>query len=313
MNIQKLKLYINRPEYIFRPNQIFQRFFKSNFHQKNEFHSVNLPWGLNIKIPTNPNDVVGKAICTYGIYDLSLTELLWRLISPGETALDIGANIGYMTSIMAKRVGQTGKVISFEPNLEVYGELCENINNWQKNLGVNYIINNNIIYPQQIALSNHAGSGVLHVPSKNRGEAFIDVDHNTSDKSNSRLNYFTVSLERLDKVLETEQKNIGVLKIDVEGHELQVLQGAGELISLRKIRDIIFEEHRSYPSDVTQFLEANGYNIFRIWKGFWKPLLLPPTENLVHNWEPPNYLATHNPTRATQLMKEWGWKCLQGK
>lgn len=111
MNLQKLKLYINRPEYIFRPNQIFQRFFKSNLHQKNEFHSVNLPWGLNIKIPTNPNDVVGKAISSYGIYDLSLTELLWRLIFPGETALDIGANIGYMTSIMAKRVGQTGKVI----------------------------------------------------------------------------------------------------------------------------------------------------------------------------------------------------------
>lgn len=248
MNIQKLKLYINRPEYIFRPNQIFQRFFKSNLLQKNEFHSVNLPWGLNIKIPTNPNDVVGKAISSYGIYDLSLTELLWRLISPGETALDIGANIGYMTSIMAKRVGQTGKVISFEPNLEVYGELCENINKWQKNLGVNNI------YPQQIALSNHPGSGVLHLPSKNRGEAFIDVDHNISDKSDSRLNYFTVNLQRLDEILETKQKNIGVLKIDVEGHELQVLQGAGELISRRKIRDIIFEEHRSCPSDVTRLL-----------------------------------------------------------
>ncbi|MDB9459528.1 FkbM family methyltransferase [Dolichospermum circinale CS-545/17] len=135
---------------------------------------------------------------------MSLTEVLWRLINPGETALDIGANIGYMTSIMAKRVGKTGKVFCFEPNLEVYAELCENINNWQQNLGVNNI------NAQQIALSNHAGSGVLNLTSENRGEAFIDVAHDISAKSNSLVHYSTVTMERLDKVLETEQKNIGV-------------------------------------------------------------------------------------------------------
>ncbi|MHC5821300.1 MAG: FkbM family methyltransferase, partial [Nostoc sp.] len=99
MNIQKLKMYVNRPEYIFRPTQIYHRFFYGNSNSNSEFKNANLPWKVKIKISIYPNDVVSNAISKYGIYDLSLTEALWRLTSPGETAIDIGANIGYMTSI----------------------------------------------------------------------------------------------------------------------------------------------------------------------------------------------------------------------
>jgi FkbM family methyltransferase len=306
MNIAKIKLYLNRPEYIFRPTQIYQRISNTKSNLSNRYKYVVLPWGLQIKIPTDTNDVVGKAISTYGIYDLSLTEVIWRLISPGETVIDIGANIGYITSIMAKRVGKTGKVWCFEPNPEVYAELNENIKNWQRNLGWNHI------NPQEIALSDHAGSGILNITLKNRGESFINNDINNAT-SNLLINSCSVSMQRLDKILEKTEKNIGVLKIDVEGYELPVLQGAGELISQHNIRDILFEEHGAYPSPVTQYLEANGYTIFRIWKGFWKPLLVSPEKNLMHHWEPPNYLATCDPARVTQLMKEWDWKSLRGK
>jgi hypothetical protein len=91
---------------------------------------------------------------------------------------------------------------------------------------------------------------------------------------------------------------------------MEVLQGAGELIYKHNIRDILFEEHHGYPSSVTQFLEENGYTIFRIWKGFWKPRLEDPNKNLDHPWEPPNYLATLNPIRANERMRNKGWKCL---
>lgn len=50
--------------------------------------------------------------------------------------------------------------------------------------------------------------------------------------------------------------------------------------------------------------------IFQIWKGFWKPKLESPIKNLAHPWEPPNYLATLNPQRATERIKDWGWKSL---
>ncbi|OUL30810.1 FkbM family methyltransferase [Nostoc sp. 106C] len=300
-----MKSYLNRPEYIFRPAQIYYRIFKQNFKHIN-FKETILPWGAKIRIPTEPHDTVGKSIATYGIYDLSLTEVLWRLINPGETVIDIGANIGYMTSIMSKRVGNTGKVWCFEPNPEVYKELSENINNWQQKQGWDNI------YAKQIALSNTRGTGVLNIPLINRGEAFIELGNSINPEAN-KSQACTVILERLDKFLENEQKHIGLLKIDVEGHELQVLQGAGELISKNNIRDILFEDHHGYPSNVTQLLEMHGYTIFRIWKGFWKPVLESPSKNLVHRWEPPNYLATHNPKRAAQCLKDWGWKCLSTK
>jgi hypothetical protein len=99
----------------------------------------------------------------------------------------------------------------------------------------------------------------------------------------------------------------------MENYELQVLQGAGELISGGYIRDIIFENHLGYPSQVTQYLESNGYSIFRIWKGLWKARILQPTQNLFHPWEPPNYLATRDPARAKYLMKNYGYKSLGRK
>lgn len=301
-------VFLNRPEYIFRPLQIYYRIFNKTSQSKKQFDNLFLPWGVELTIPTDSDDKVGYSISTQGIYDLSVTEVLWRLVDPGDTALDIGANIGYMTSIMAKRVGKTGKVWCFEPNSEVYEELLSNIYNWYNKYNWNHI------YCQKLALSNKSGVGLLEVPNKNRGESSI-ITTDKYQKVGKEINNcktHKILLTTLDKTLDKNGK-IGVVKIDVEGHELQVLQGATELISKQRIRDIVFENHCGYPSPVTQLLEEYGYTIFRIWKGFWKPLLKPPTNNLVHPWEPPNYLATKEPKRAIKHLKKRGWNSLTGK
>ena len=116
MNIKKLKYYINRPEYIFRPFQIYQRIFNQDYSSTSKLKDVVLPWGLNIKVSTFTNDTLGKALLKFGIYDLSLTEVIWRLIEPNETAIDIGANVCYVTSLMSVKVGKAEKVWCFEPN-----------------------------------------------------------------------------------------------------------------------------------------------------------------------------------------------------
>lgn len=295
MKSRQIEIYLNRPEYFFRPLSIYNRIFGDNPNTDVEFKFVDLPWGMKIRIPTNSHDFI-KSISTYGVYDLSLTEVLWRLISPGEIAIDAGANIGYMTSIMSKRVGELGKVWCFEPNPEVYDELIENLHLWPDNINA-----------RKIALSNNSGTCFLNISSENRGQAFID-ERITDSNSNELCE---INMERLDSILKSAQ--IGVMKIDVEGHELEVLQGAGDLISRQNIRDIVFEEHRGYPSPVTNLLEENNYTVFQLWKGFWKPLLLSPSDNLAHPWEPPNYLATKDPDRATNLLASRGWQSLHGK
>jgi FkbM family methyltransferase len=211
-----------------------------------------------------------------------------------------------MTTIMAKRVGETGKVLSFEPNPEVYEELSENIKLWQEDLGWHQI------HAQKIALSNQSGLGVLSIPQANREEASLVSTTQVRNTQNNESHFktYTVSLKTLDELLKSDE-SIGLIKIDVEGHELEVLQGATDLITKQKIRDIIFEEHRGYPSPVSQFLEEHGYTVFRLWKGFWKPLLKPPTQKRVHQWEPPSYLATIDRVRAIERFKNRGWNVLK--
>ncbi|MFB2833814.1 FkbM family methyltransferase [Floridanema evergladense] len=295
----KLIEYLNRPEYIFRPIQIYRRLLRPDKSPTNEFEDVILPWGAKIKI--RPAEVIGRSIWIMGIYDLGLSELIWRLLEPGELAIDVGANIGYITSLMAQKVGQKGKVLSFEPLPKIYEELSENISYWQNQLGWHQITIN------QKALSNQSGQGILYLPrdfNENRGTASL------SNPEKDVLETCPVDLVKLDEII-PENEHIGLIKIDVEGHELEVLQGADRLISNQQIRDIVFEEHRAYPSPVTQFLEDRGYSIFRIKKGFWKPLLETPTKDSIpHPWEPPNYLATKERSRAIQRMKNKGWSIL---
>ena len=156
MNINELKYYINRPEYIFRPFQIYQRIFNQDYSSTNNLKDVVLPWGLNIKVSTLTNDSLGKSLLKFGIYDLSLTEVIWRLIEPNETAIDICANVGYITSLMSVKVGRGGRVLCFEPNPEVYEELTVNILNWQQQTSKN-------IYPQQIAQFIYLNYKFIHI------------------------------------------------------------------------------------------------------------------------------------------------------
>lgn len=304
--IMSLLNYLNRPEYIFRPLQIYRKILHSYHQPENQVKNILLPWNIPIKVCPSSTEVVGRSLWAMGIYDLVVTESLWRLIDLGETAVDVGGNIGYMTAIMAKRVGKAGKVWCFEPNPDVYEELLDNLKNWKETLGWSQI------EAQKIALSNQSGMGVLRIPLRNREEASLASPQEvmTIQENESLYKNYTVSLARLDEILNLDTL-IGVMKIDVEGHELAVLHGATQLIQKKRIRDIIFEDHQGYPSPVSEFLEQQGYTVFRIWKGFWKPLLEAANKKLLHPWEPPSYLATLDVSRTLERFKKRGWNSLR--
>lgn len=298
--------YLNRPEYLLRPIQICRRITRSVGNVDAE--DILLPWGLKIKV--DPNEVIGRSIWLMGIYDLSVTETLWRLISKGDTTVDIGANIGYVTSLMAKKVGKSGKVYCFEPHPEIYQNLSDNIKIWQQNIDICKINS------QNIALSNHAGQGFLEIPinfNDNKGIAALKLGNEKDKQNNNTIPAMgvTVTLARLDEALSNNHQ-IDLLKIDVEGHELEVLEGATRLLSKQQIRNIVFEDHNSYPSCVSKFLESYNFTIFRINRGFWKPLIEFPTarKNNHCDWEPPNYLATRDPLYATKRLQKPGWYSL---
>ena len=114
---------------------------------------MNLPWGIPITV--DPREAICYNIWSHGIYEIGVTEALWRLTEPDETAVDAGANIGYTASILAVRVGIRVRVICFEPNPIVFDSLNSNVECWKKYKKCGNIV----IY--QAALASKNGTAVL--------------------------------------------------------------------------------------------------------------------------------------------------------
>jgi len=293
-------LSLAKPEYLLRPAQLFRRIRNhlSPVVAKNVV--TRLPWGWPIEV--HPSEVIGRCILNIGVYDLVVSELLWRLCDPGETVVDAGANIGYMTSIMANRVGPQGRVFSFEAHPEVATELKANVERWTA------FPASRSVKVMALALSDHEGEVRFEVPedfATNRGLSRV-----AGSESSPSSKTITVPCARLESVLENAGP-IGVIKMDVEGHEEAVLKGASALMKARGVREWIFEHHESYPSAVTQFLEKHGYTVLQVKKLFFGPALIPVTEPIPSSpWEPQSYIATLDPARAIERVKSAGWRSL---
>jgi len=290
-----------KPEYFYQPKVALRRIIPFAKKETSEFVERELPWGMTISVRRLEEHE--KMLSVLGVCDLIVTESLWRLTQPGELAVDLGANIGYMSSILAKRVGSSGSVYAFEAHPEIFKELKHNVKRWEQDNNINNIS------IQNLAVSDKSGFLKLGVPeafNQNRGISSIVTDN---DEIANKSSVLTVQASTLDEFL--VDKNVGVLKIDVEGHEIQVLKGAENLLKTGRIRDCVFEEHNSYPTTVTNYFESMGYQVFRIAKGFKKPILLNPTsQDLISHWQPQNFLATINPQRVISLFEKSPWQSL---
>lgn len=224
-------------------------------HPPNDVRPLPLPW--NLTIHACPAEVISRSIATQGVYDLTVTEAIMRLADPGDNALDIGANIGYMSLVLARSVGPQGRVVSFEPSPNVLPLLRTNVNLWESHRIAPIEI-------RTIALSDTDGEGHLGWPAGsdcNWGLASLEVHEGGIPVNIRRLD--SLSLGRVD-----------IMKVDVEGHEAPVFSGAQNLLGHRLIRDILFEEHQPFPAPSHQVLLDHGYRIYRLTRSIGRPLLL---------------------------------------
>lgn len=277
-----------KPEYLWRPSQILRRL---SFQPTDKVIPLSLPW--NCTISACSAEVIGRSIATQGIYDLPVTEAIMRLADPGDTALDVGANIGYMSLVLARSVGPRGRVLSFEPSPAVLTVLRMNVDNW-KSLDIAPI------EIQTVALSDQDGEGRLGFPTggdPNWGLASLELKEDS----------IPVKLSRLDSL---DCHGAGIMKVDVEGHEASVFAGAGSLLANKLIRDILFEEHQPYPAPSHKILLEHGYRIYRVTRSAWRPILCPADEPNRQAYLPSNFLATANPSRAESRFRAAGWYAL---
>lgn len=241
-----------------------------------------LLWGHK-DFKVNAQETIGKSILSYGLYDLALTEAVYRLTDKQSTCVDIGANIGYFSSLFS-HCGRS--VSSFEPHPIIFQRLQENCRR----------LTNAKCYP--VALDETSGEAELFIPAKfdaNEGIASLrPVDKATSVK---------VKTQKFDEVFPNEK--IDIIKIDVEGHELSVFKGATSALANNRIKNILFEDFEGKKSPVVQYLQEYGYSVYRLVKSFTHLTFVPIDEaGEIPLWEPPNYLAT----KATDLAfskKSW--------
>jgi FkbM family methyltransferase len=291
---------LQKPELLRRPQFLLQRLFRFGRTPRAQ-ETIILPWGLPLHVC--PDETIGRHVWAFGIFDLIVCEALWRLAEPGETALDVGANVGHMTGLLARRVGPGGRVLSFEPHPDVRRDLQRHVDEWQA-LGAIALMQ---VHP--FALFNRDAAGELNVPDRfdsNRGLASV-----VNDAPGWRR--VPVEFRRLDSVLPAGQK-VGVLKVDVEGAEPMVLEGAHGLLAAGQIRDIVFEDHGPYPSEPMRQLEPLGYTVFSLGLNPGGLAVTQGTQPspLVRPWDSPSFLATRDPQRALARLTPAGWQCLRG-
>ena len=210
-------------------------------------------------------DLISVNIEAQGYWENHLALIYQHLIKPGDIVIDAGANIGGHTLNFAHSVGDEGKVIAFEPQSFIFNILTTNI-----------LINNftSRVLQHKLALSNNIIKQNLNPIefrepySKEKGHGW-HLNHNPIS-----VNYGGREIgeyegeEVITTTIDTlNLKRLNLIKMDIQGSELNALKGGSKTI--KKHKPIIFIEnyaHKNLPEDikVIKTLKSWGYEGYRL-------------------------------------------------
>jgi FkbM family methyltransferase len=176
--------------------------------------------------------------------------ILQHLCQPGTTFIDIGANVGFFSLLISKTC-QNVRVFAFEPNPKNFNILQENVraNQFQS------------FCCQDCAISSRNGMAKLYLNDSDMSASLVSTFQR---EVNSRADWVEVRTVTLDSVFLANQiQDPVVVKIDVEGHEEALLQGAHECLR-QHTPDLILEVLTSFSPRNTAFLKELGYRFFPI-------------------------------------------------
>jgi FkbM family methyltransferase len=160
-----------------------------------------------------------------GTAEPHLQKIIKEYVSLGDTVYDVGANIGYVSLALAKRVGPAGKVVAFEP-------LPQNVEKLRKSIDVNGLKNIQLF---DLAAAEKDGEAIIRL-AENPSTASL-VWH----KNDTSASQFVVRKAAIDDLVSARALSYPkFVKIDVEGAEASVLQGMRRTLS--KSMPVVFVE-----------------------------------------------------------------------
>lgn len=293
-----------KPCYVFAPRTLVRRVGMALLRPERTVETVRLPWGAVIEV--NANEGIGRELFRQNVFDIAVSETAWRLLKPGDMAVDVGANVGYMTSLFAARAGTAGRVESFEPHPRIFTRLRRNLHSAETNAPpVNVRLHD-------CALGDRDGIAQLVEPqvfSINEGASTVGRRDAVPETSAS-AHGFDIRIARYDSVL--ADCEVALLKVDVEGFEPQVLAGAERALAQRRIHNVIYEAHDCERSELHALLARYGYAIFGIGHDLLGLRLTPgvAAPKVDRGWESPSYLATLHPREVVAALRPHGWRVL---
>lgn len=169
-------------------------------------------------------DLVQRRIYYMRIWDTWLTKFFERIVQPHWIFFDVGANIGYFSLLVSRKLNGEGKVYAFEP-------IPSNLNRLRHNVELNQAYQVTVC---PFALSDCPGLSRISIPpASNSGVARLTSASDTVGN--------TVHVETLDNFAASlKLPNLHLIKVDVEGYEEKVLNGA--IKSIERFRPLIIVE-----------------------------------------------------------------------
>lgn len=199
---------------------------------------------------------VDRTIYCTGEWEPLETALIAEILKPGDTFVDVGANIGYFTLLASQRIGAGGKVIAVEANPRTFKLLEANV---RLNGCINVALNH-------VAAGEAAGFATMF--EREAGNAGGDQVDFASDG--------TITVERLDSLI--GDAPVRLIKLDIEGAEAKALRGATGLLERSDAPDLVFEFTPKFlsgmgddPRELIALLESFGYRLDTIGNAGRKP------------------------------------------
>lgn len=196
-----------------------------------------------------------------GTWEPWIAKVFLDLVEPGMRIVDIGSNVGFYSLLGAHNVGEDGEVVCFEANPHLVTLLFRNLE--MNGFKDRCVVEENAVYSVSTDLE-------FHLNSKHMGDSSIWSDTNEGAEYRDEITTITVRAVTLDDYF-ADMSKVDFIKIDAEGAEPHILQGAKRIISQNPNIKIMMEFapsliSKSYGSvdDFYLDISAHGLRVFRI-------------------------------------------------
>lgn len=202
--------------------------------------------GDGLRFWVNPRDFYVSLGIRHGRWEASETSFVKRVVKPGMNAIDVGANLGWYTVHMARLVGDGGSVVAFEPRDDLHRYLAMTVDeNGLANVTVH-----------RLALGAAETERLLRwrANDDNPGSTHFSPRVLEEDESFEAFSYQQTTVRTLDA---TVRQRVDFIKIDVEGAEKMVFDGAERI--LRRDRPVILSEMSPGLLRLVSNIDIEGY------------------------------------------------------